>query len=52
MQSLSAWWMLAGAAALLSVWYGYGVQNVEDVDELHDLDKISGGTCKGDPPPE
>ena len=28
------------------------VQNVEDVDELHDLDLISGDTCKGDPPPE
>ena len=26
------------------------VQNVEDVDELHDLDLISGDTCKGDPP--
>ena len=28
------------------------VQNVEDVDELHDLDLICGDTCKGDPPPE
>ena len=28
------------------------VQNVEDVEELHDLDLISGDTCKGDPPPE
>ena len=28
------------------------VQNVEDVDELHDLDLISGDTCKGDSPPE
>ena len=28
------------------------IQNVEDGDELHDLDLISGDTCKGDPPPE
>ena len=28
------------------------IQNVEDDDELHDLDLISGDTCKGDPPPE
>ena len=28
------------------------VQNVEDMGELHDLDLISGDTCKGDPPPE
>ena len=27
-------------------------QNVEDDDELHDLDLISGDTCKGDPPTE
>ena len=28
------------------------IQNVEDDDELHDLDLISGDTCKCDPPPE
>ena len=28
------------------------VQNVEEIDELHDLDLISGDTCKGDPPPD
>ena len=28
------------------------VQNVEDMGELHDLDLISGDTCKGDPPPD
>ena len=28
------------------------IQNVEDDDEFHDLDLISGDTCKGDPPPE
>ena len=25
-------------------------EDVEDVDELHDLDLIAGDTCKGDPP--
>ena len=28
------------------------VQDVEDMGELHDLDLISGDTCKGDPPPD
>ena len=28
------------------------VQDVEDLGELHDLDLISGDTCKGDPPPD
>ena len=28
------------------------IQNVEDDDELHDLDLISGDTCKDDPPPQ
>ena len=28
------------------------IQNVEDDGELHDLDLISGDTCKGDPPTE